>query len=54
MATEAPLETESDTKARWPELPPLEAWGDTFKTPHRWTQIIGKVRLAHTPWVNHS
>jgi hypothetical protein len=37
----------------WPELP-LEAWHDTFATLHLWTQIVGKVRLARTPWTNHS
>jgi hypothetical protein len=39
---------------RWPTLPPLGAWQDTFETLHRWTQIAGKVRLAHMPWINHS
>jgi hypothetical protein len=37
----------------WPELP-LEAWADTCATLHRWTQIAGKIRLAQSPWVNHS
>ena len=37
----------------WPDLP-LEAWRDTYATLHMWTQIVGKVRLAQTPWVNHS
>jgi len=37
----------------WPSLP-LEAWSDTYATLHRWTQIVGKVRLAQTPWLNHS
>lgn len=37
----------------WPELP-YEAWQDTCATLHLWTQIVGKVRLAHTPWLNHS
>ena len=36
----------------WPELP-LEAWKDTYATLHMWTQIVGKVRLAQTPLVNH-
>src|SRR2546423_14489352 len=36
----------------WPELP-LEAWADTYGTLHMWTQIVGKVRLALTPKVNH-
>ena len=37
----------------WPELP-LSAWNETYATLHLWTQIVGKVRLAQTPWVNHS
>jgi hypothetical protein len=37
----------------WPDLP-LEAWTDTLATLHMWTQIVGKVRLAQSPWVNHS
>src|SRR6478672_13873805 len=39
--------------ARWPELPYV-AWKDTCETLHLWTQVIGKVRLALTPWLNHS
>ena len=39
--------------ATWPELP-LSAWKDTYATLHLWTQIIGKIRLAQTPWLNHS
>src|SRR5262245_55224024 len=38
---------------RWPELP-LTAWRDTRDTLHLWTQIVGKIRLALTPWLNHS
>jgi hypothetical protein len=37
----------------WPALP-LAAWRDTYATLHLWTQIVGKVRLAQTPWLNHS
>ncbi len=37
----------------WPSLP-LEAWSETFATLHMWTQIVGKIRLAQSPWVNHS
>src|SRR5881409_3818853 len=37
----------------WPSLP-LEAWADTCATLHMWTQIVGKIRLAQSPWVNHS
>jgi Family of unknown function (DUF5996) len=37
----------------WPELP-YAAWKDTAETLHLWTQIVGKVRLSLTPWLNHS
>jgi hypothetical protein len=36
----------------WPELP-LAAWQDTYTTLHMWTQVVGKVRLALSPLVNH-
>ncbi|MGB7456715.1 MAG: DUF5996 family protein, partial [Pseudolabrys sp.] len=39
--------------ARWPELD-YAAWKDTRDTLHLWTQVVGKVRLALTPWLNHS
>ena len=37
----------------WPALP-FEALGPTAETLQLWTQIVGKVRLARTPWLNHS
>jgi hypothetical protein len=37
----------------WPDIP-LAAWRDTFATLHLWTQIVGKIRLARSPWLNHS
>jgi hypothetical protein len=37
----------------WPDLP-LQAWRDTCATLHLWMQIVGKVRLAQTAWINHS
>jgi hypothetical protein len=37
----------------WPELR-YAAWKDTYAALHLWTQIVGKVRLALTPWLNHS
>src|SRR5450755_5176791 len=37
----------------WPELP-TAAWRETRETLHLWTQIIGKIRLARSPWLNHS
>lgn len=36
----------------WPALP-LSEWSETCATLHRWTQIVGKIRLALTPRVNH-
>jgi hypothetical protein len=36
----------------WPELP-FDEWKDTCATLHLWTQIVGKVRLAKAPMVNH-
>jgi hypothetical protein len=37
----------------WPSLPYTE-WKNTCATLHLWTQVVGKVRLALTPWLNHS
>ena len=37
----------------WPRLPAPDDWAETLATVHRWTQIVGKVRLAHAPLVNH-
>jgi hypothetical protein len=38
---------------RWPALS-YAAWKDTCSTLHLWTQIVGKIRLMQTPWINHS
>src|ERR1700684_2314241 len=40
------------SKQAWPELP-LAAWQATCATLHMWTQIVGKVRLALSPLINH-
>jgi Family of unknown function (DUF5996) len=37
----------------WPELPTAE-WRETYATLQLWTQIVGKIRLVRTPWLNHS
>jgi hypothetical protein len=37
----------------WPSLP-FADWRDTCTTLHLWTQVVGKVRLVQSPWVNHS
>jgi hypothetical protein len=36
----------------WPELA-LSAWDDTRATLHLWTQVVGKIRLALEPMINH-
>ncbi|HVS30823.1 MAG TPA: DUF5996 family protein, partial [Thermoanaerobaculia bacterium] len=36
----------------WPSLP-FEEWSETRETLHRWTQIVGKIRLELTPLINH-
>jgi hypothetical protein len=33
---------------------PYAAWRDTCETLQLWTQIVGKIRLARAPWLNHS
>jgi hypothetical protein len=40
------------THPQWPALP-YAAWKDTYETLHMWMQIVGKVRLARMPWLNH-
>ena len=50
MTTAAP--TPSAARAPWPALP-LDAWRETKDTLHLWTQIVGKIRLALAPMVNH-
>ncbi len=41
------------SEAPWPELP-TAAWRDTYATVQLWTQIVGKIRLTRSPWLNHS
>lgn len=41
------------TNDSWPALTYAD-WKDTQATLHMWTQIVGKVRLAQTPWRNHA
>jgi len=49
MVVEPARASRSET---WPPLP-FDAWSDTCATLHMWTQIIGKIRLARAPMVNH-
>jgi hypothetical protein len=41
------------TPEDWPVLS-YRDWEPTCTTLHHWTQIVGKARLAQTPWINHS
>ena len=43
----------SNVLTGWPELP-TAAWRDTYDTLHLWSQIVGKIRAARSPWLNHS
>lgn len=40
-------------RTRWPTLP-SDDWTDTLETVHLFTQVIGKVRMVCSPWINHS
>ena len=42
-----------EEKDNWPALPYAD-WAETCTALHLWNQIVGKYRVAHTPWVNHS
>src|SRR6202049_420352 len=44
--------TDSESEI-WPSLP-FPEWKETCATLHMWTQVVGKVRLALSPWTNHS
>ena len=39
--------------SNWPDIP-YKPWAETCAALHLYTQIVGKYRLAHAPWVNHS
>lgn len=47
----APIHS-APTNTTWPSLP-FAGWQDTYATLHMWTQIIGKIRLALAPKLNH-
>ena len=50
MPTRGPNDRPASTQ--WPPLP-LDAWAETRDTLQLWLQIVGKVRLAHSPLENH-
>lgn len=40
-------------KTEWPALP-YQDWKPTYETLHRWLQIVGKLKMCKSPWLNHS
>lgn len=44
--------TKSTSSNGWPQLR-VDDWSASRETLHMWTQIVGKIRLAHAPMVNH-
>ena len=42
----------SDMSVAWPNIP-YQPWRDTCSALHLYLQIVGKYRLARTPWINH-
>jgi hypothetical protein len=52
MGINTPIPSQdNDGVALWPALP-YDAWQDTRETLHMWTQIVGKVKLKLTPFLN--
>jgi len=45
--------TDAASSEAWPELR-YASWKETCATLHLWTQVVGKIRLMQTPWLNHS
>lgn len=39
--------------ASWPDIP-FEPWHETRTALQLYTQVVGKYRLARTPWLNHA
>jgi hypothetical protein len=44
---------ENIVSSSWPHIP-YEPWRETCSALHLYAQVVGKYRLARTPWVNHS
>jgi Family of unknown function (DUF5996) len=42
----------TETSDAWPSLP-FPEWRDTCATLQLWTQVVGKIRLARAPLINH-
>ncbi|HYZ62221.1 MAG TPA: DUF5996 family protein, partial [Acetobacteraceae bacterium] len=52
IMTQADGQHQAIADEAWPALP-LEAWRDSRATLHLWTQVVGKIRLARAPMINH-
>jgi hypothetical protein len=52
MMADANTQSSPDKSGLWPALP-LAEWEATRATLHMWTQVVGKIRLAQTPLINH-
>lgn len=46
-------DTSRTPEAAWPALD-YAGWKDTLATLHMWTQIVGKIRMVQSPWLNHA
>jgi hypothetical protein len=46
------MQNSANLQGPWPALDYAQ-WRDTLQTLHLWTQVVGKVRLALSPWLNH-
>src|ERR1700761_3146851 len=49
----SPMPSASPDESTWPALSYADGC-ETWATLHLWSQVVGKVRLALTPWLNHS
>jgi hypothetical protein len=47
-----PEDVDPALRSTWPELP-WHDWEPTISTLHRWVQVVGKVRTALAPPLNH-
>src|SRR6195952_4982522 len=47
------MSIQNNQPSTWPELA-FEDLKDTLETVQLWAQIVGKIRLVKTPWINHS
>lgn len=45
--------TKASAASAWPTLPVGE-WLDTLQTLHLFTQVVGKIGMVNSPWLNHS